>query len=125
MNDTAIQSLLLQARGVEWTTSALALTATILLLLVTYSTRRVPFPESAPPLLVKENLPIVGALRFFTSRGSFLEDGAAMTKTGNFSFYCGKHQVVGLSGLEGRTTFYNSRDLSSHQGYVSLGTGWY
>lgn len=115
MNDTTIQNLILQGRNVEWATSACVLTATILLLLLARSTRQVPLPESAPPL-VKENLPVVGALRFFTSRGTFFKDGASLSKTGNFSFYCGKHRVVGLSGLEGRKTFYNSKDLSSHQG---------
>lgn len=116
MNDTStIQNLILQGQNLEWATSACVLTVTILLLLLAHSTRQVPLPESAPPL-VKENLPIVGALRFFTSRGTFFKDGASLSKTGNFSFYCGKHRVVGLSGPEGTKTFYNSKDLSSHQG---------
>lgn len=118
MNDTTsttFQNLILQGQNVKWITSAGVLAITVLLLLLGYSARPVPFPESAPPL-VNENLPIIGALRFFTSRGTFLRHGASMSETGNFSFYCGKHQVVALAGPEGRKTFYDSKDLSSHQG---------
>lgn len=125
MNDTtsSLHSLLLQGQNVKWASSAWILTVTVLILLLAYSNRQVPFPKSAPSLL-GENLPIVGALRFFVSRATFLKDGASTSKTGNFSFYVGKHQVVGLSGLEGRRTFYDSKDLSSHQGQVFTPERW-
>ncbi|KAL2274438.1 hypothetical protein FJTKL_03199 [Diaporthe vaccinii] len=121
MNDTTLQRLALHGQNViQWTNGAWVLTVTVLVLLLAhYPTRRVPFPNSAPPL-VKGNLPVVGALRFFTSRGTFLKEGASASKTGNFSFYVGKHRVVGVSGLDGRRAFYESKQLSSHQGYEVL-----
>lgn len=119
MHNTILKSLLLQAQNANWIHCAWILTVTTLLLLLARSTQQVPFPKSAPQL-IKGNWPIVGALRFFTSRGPFLKEGASITKTGNFSFYCGKHRVVGLSGIDGRKTFYESKDLSSHQGQVGF-----
>lgn len=115
MNNTTFQTLMIQGQDVKWTNSAWVLTVTLGIALLLYSTRQAPFPRFAPSL-VSENLPIVGAIRFFVSRATFLKDGASASKTGNFSFYVGKHQVVGLSGLEGRKTFYESKELSSHQG---------
>lgn len=115
MNNTAFQNFIVQGYDVNWINSAWVLTTTLFIALLLYSTRKEPFPNSAPSLL-SENLPVVGAFRFFTSRATFLKDGAANSKTGNFSFYVGKHQVVGLSGLEGRRVFYESKELSSHQG---------
>lgn len=115
MNNTDFQNLIVQGQDVKWINSAWVLTITLFIALLFYSIRQAPFPDSAPSLL-SGNLPIVGAVRFFVSRATFLKDGAANSKTGNFSFYVGKHQVVGLSGLEGRKVFYDSKELSSHQG---------
>lgn len=115
MNNTALHSLILQGQNAKTTNSVWVLTVTVLIFVLAFATRRVPFPKSAPSLL-GGNLPIVGALRFFASRATFLKDGTSTSKTGNFSFYVGKHRVVGVSGLEGRKTFYESKDLSSHQG---------
>ncbi|KAI9696850.1 MAG: hypothetical protein M1820_008004 [Bogoriella megaspora] len=110
---------ILSSEDVKWRTSACVLAVAALLYLLTRITWRPPFPKTAPPLM-EESLPVVGALRFFTSRGNFCRDGASMTKTGNYSFYCGSHRVVGLSGLEGRKTFYDSKELSLHAGYSVL-----
>lgn len=115
MNNTNFQDLIIQGQDVKWINSAWVLIVTLFTALLLYSTRQAPFPNSAPTLL-SGNLPVVGAFRFFVSRATFLKDGAANSKTGNFSFYVGKHQVVGLSGLEGRKIFYDSKELSSHQG---------
>lgn len=115
MNNTHVKDLLVQAQDVKWINSAWVLTITLFIALLLYSTRRAPFPDSSPSLLTG-NLPVIGAFQFFVSRATFLKDGAANSKTGNFSFYVGKHQVVGLSGLEGRKVFYDSKELSSHQG---------
>lgn len=115
MSNTTIHKLIVQSQNVNWTSSAWVLTATALVLLFAYSTRRTPFPSSAPPV-VSEDWPIVGAFRFFVARAAFLRDGAKASKTGNFSFFIGKHRVVGISSTEGKRTFYESKDLSSHQG---------
>lgn len=76
---------------------------------------RPSFPKNAPKLL-KEGYPVLGALRFFSDRRNFASHGTSATGTGNFSFYFGKHQIVGLSGLSGRKTFFESRDLNMSEG---------
>lgn len=91
----------------------------LLLTSITYVVARLAwrpsFPKNAPKLL-KEGYPIVGALRFFSDRRNFARHGTSATKTGNFSFYFGKYQIVGLSGLNGRKTFFDSKDMSMAEG---------
>lgn len=99
----------------NWPTSMYVLLITTLVLLIARIIWQPPFPLAAPPLL-KESLPIVGALRFFSARATFCKDGASKTKTGNYSFYFGKYRIVGLSGLEGRKAFYQSKDFSLFEG---------
>ncbi|EFQ35227.1 cytochrome P450 6A1 [Colletotrichum graminicola M1.001] len=89
------------------------------LFLLASAVRQPPFPSNAPPL-AKESYPVLGALRFFKSRRSFCQDSSRSTKTGNYSFHVGKHRVVGLSGLEGRKAFYESKELSMFEGYSVL-----
>jgi len=43
--------------------------------------------------------------------------------SGNFSFYFGKHHIVGLAGPEGKKTFFESKHLDFGQGYAALFTG--
>ncbi|KAF2797426.1 cytochrome P450 6A1 [Melanomma pulvis-pyrius CBS 109.77] len=103
----------------NWPISMYLLLITTLILLIARIVWQPPFPLAAPPLL-KESLPIVGALRFFSARANFCKDGASKTKTGNYSFYFGKYRIVGLSGVEGRKTFYQSKDFSLFEGYAAL-----
>lgn len=76
---------------------------------------QIPFPENAPNL-VNEGYPGLGMLRFVYNGYQFFVDGSAMSKSGNFSFYCGKHQVVGLSGRHGRQAFFESKSLDLAKG---------
>lgn len=76
---------------------------------------RVSFPPRAPKL-VRQNYPIVGALSFFTERFTFCQRAAAESSTGNYSFYVGKHPVVGVSGEEGRKVFFENRQLGLAEG---------
>ncbi|KAH8756595.1 cytochrome P450 6A1 [Diaporthe sp. PMI_573] len=79
------------------------------------------FPKTAPKQ-IKEGYPLLGALRLFTSRGDFYKDALNRSNTGNFSFYFGKHQLVGMSGVEGRKTFFDSKDLNMSEGYAVMFT---
>jgi hypothetical protein len=79
------------------------------------------FPKAAPKQ-VKEGYPLLGALRLFTSRGDFYKEALAQSNTGSFSLYFGKHQLVGLSGVEGRKTFFDSKDLNMSEGYAVMFT---
>lgn len=73
------------------------------------------FPKAAPKQ-IKEGYPLLGALRLFTSRGDFYKEALTRSNTGSFSFYFGKHQLVGMSGIEGRKAFFDSKDLNMSEG---------
>lgn len=72
-------------------------------------------PKTAPKLL-NEGYPILGMLRFFSDRSNFLSHGMATTKSGNFSFYFGKHHIINVSGIDGRMAFFESKDLNMVEG---------
>ncbi|CAJ2511398.1 Uu.00g070230.m01.CDS01 [Anthostomella pinea] len=89
-----------------------------ILLLTTLATvffqvfRRSTLPSNAPKWFKNGDWPVMGTLRFYKTRGDWFIDALRSSPTGNFSFYVGKKQVVGLSGPEGRKTFFESRDLN-------------
>ncbi|OAA56523.1 Cytochrome P450 [Niveomyces insectorum RCEF 264] len=82
--------------------------------------RRPAFSKSAPQLVYGGGYPVLGMLRFFSERRNFIRDAARATKSGHFSFYFGKLQVVNVSGIEGRRTFLESRELNMSEGYATL-----
>ena len=84
------------------------------------SIRQTPFLDGAPRPL-GEDYPILGALRFFSDRYNMYFDGISSSRTGNFSFYFGKHQIVAISGLEGRKVFFQNKAMDLSQGLVALG----
>jgi hypothetical protein len=84
---------------------------------------RPKFPKRAPKL-VRENFPVLGALRFFTARWDFYRHGVSQSKTGNFSFYVGKNQIVGISGDKGRKLFFESKALGLAEGYLGGATSY-
>lgn len=69
------------------------------------------FGAKCPPLIM-ENLPFVGAYRFFSARWDFMRSAAASSASGDFSFHLGKHAVVGLSSEAGRKVFFESSQLN-------------
>ncbi|KAM5455774.1 putative sterol 14alpha-demethylase [Microsporum audouinii] len=81
--------------------------------------RQLPFPDGAPKLL-SEGYPVIGMLRFFSDRYNFYTDGIAASNTGSFSFYFGQHQIVGVSGPEGRKVFFQSKSMDLNEGYTAL-----
>ncbi|KAM5466145.1 putative sterol 14alpha-demethylase [Microsporum ferrugineum] len=81
--------------------------------------RQLPFPDGAPKLL-SEGYPVIGMLRFFSDRYNFYTDGIAASNTGSFSFYFGQHQIVGVSGPEGRKMFFQSKSMDLNEGYTAL-----
>jgi sterol 14-demethylase len=68
------------------------------------------------PKRITEGYPILGAFRFFTARWDFFRHARAQTPSGNFSFFLGKHPIVGMSGDKGRQLFFESRDLDFAEG---------
>lgn len=76
---------------------------------------RLEFPPKAPKQ-ASEQYPFVGALGYFSEKWDFYRRSILESPSGSFSFYLGKHAVVGLAGDIGREAFYNSRDLGITQG---------
>jgi len=99
----------------NWPATVWILLLTSVAYLVAQLTWRPSFPKNAPKLL-KEGYPVLGAIRFFSDRRNFANHGTSATGSGNFSFYFGKHQIVGVSGLSGRKTFFESKELSMSEG---------
>lgn len=73
--------------------------------------------SSKSPKLASAGYPILGAVRFFTARLDFFRHAQAQAPTGNFTFFLGKHPIVGLSGDKGRSVFFESRELGFAEGY--------
>ncbi|RAL03320.1 uncharacterized protein BO80DRAFT_442994 [Aspergillus ibericus CBS 121593] len=73
-----------------------------------------PFPANAPKFI--SGSPLVGAIRLFSDRRGFCHGSKAASPTGNYSYYLGRNRVVGLSGPQGRKTFFEHKDLSLDQG---------
>jgi len=53
---------------------------------------------------------------FFTGRWDFFRKSIAENRTGNFSFYLGKHPVVALSGDLGGQVFSENKQLDVGEG---------
>lgn len=81
-----------------------------------YLVSRPSFPDNAPKYWKPDTWPIVGAWRFFSHRHDMYRDAQNSSPTGHFSFHIGKRPIIGLSGLEGRKTFFESRDLDINEG---------
>lgn len=101
----------------SWLTSIYVLLLTGVVTLLSSLAWRPSFPKAAPKML-REGYPILGALRLFSKPANFYHDGVHGSKTGNFSFYFGKNQVVGLSGSEGRKAFFESKAMNLWAGYA-------
>lgn len=102
-------------RAQEWPASHYVLLVICLIIAVASIVRRPPLPKRAPKL-VREGYPVLGTLRFFSARRDFYYDAVASSQSGHFRFYFGKYRIVGLSGLEGRKLFYESKDLNMAEG---------
>jgi sterol 14-demethylase len=82
---------------------------------------RPAFPKNAPKWYKKGDWPILGSVEYYYGRRlDFVREALRNSKTGNFSFYIGKKQMIGVSGPAGRKVFFESKDLNFPQAYVSL-----
>ena len=113
MDAVKVQQALTQFQN--WPASVYILLLTGLVTLVASVAWRPSFPKTAPKL-IREGYPILGMLRFFSDRRNFFLDGAKVAKSRQFSFYFGKHQIVGVAGVDGRKTFFESKALNMSEG---------
>lgn len=111
----AITELLLRPPS-AWPASLWAVLLAGLATLVVQALRRPSMPKNAPKWWREGDWPIAGALRFYSARSDFFRSAMKHSPTGNFSFYVGKKQIVGLSGPEGRKVFFENRDLGFTEG---------
>lgn len=76
-------------------------------------------PSNAPPE-VSDNIPLSGAIGFWTERWTWFRRRRDESKTGNFSFHAGPNKIVALSGNKGRQLFFESKELGFTEGYAVL-----
>jgi hypothetical protein len=77
----------------------------------------IPSTSNAPKR-VSWGYPLFGTYEFFTARWDLFRQSSLLTSSGNFTFFIGPHQIVGLSGDKGRETFFENRELGFNEGYV-------
>lgn len=103
--------------------SPASIVAYVTVLLVAYTIAHTFFirrlPPNAPPE-VSDNIPISGAIGFWTERWSWFRRRRDQSKSGNFSFHAGPNTIVALSGDKGRQLFFDSKDLGFAEGYAVL-----
>ncbi|GAP93132.1 putative cytochrome p450 6a1 [Rosellinia necatrix] len=108
----------------EWSATAWVLLLTTAASIFYRVFWRPALPKNAPKWYKKGDWPIVGALEFYYGRrADFTREALQASKTGNFSFYIGKKQMIGISGAEGRKLFFESKDLNFPQAFAELLTG--
>lgn len=95
----------------DWHTSFWVLLLTITALFTVQLAWRPSFAAGAPPVASIANLPILGAWRYYQDRFDFFRENQSASRTGNFSFYVGKKQVVAVAGHDGRKTFFDTKEL--------------
>lgn len=78
---------------------------------------------SKAPVAIPEDVPVIGATRFWSARWKFFKEWRA--KKSSFGFYVGNNQVIGVTGTAARQDFFNSRELSFDKGsvYRALSSG--
>src|SRR3954462_3548140 len=101
-----IAPLTLSAHSLFFVVFILVAAFSLLYLVCAHS--RCSFPPNAPRK-IQHDLPILGALRFFTERWEFWQHERAHSRTGNFSYYVGAYRMVGLSGHASRRAFLESK----------------
>lgn len=107
----------------SWPASLWVLLLTGLATLAVQVCWRPALPKKAPKWWKEGDWPVLGAIRFYSQRADFYREAISHSPSGNFSFYMGKKQLIGLSGPEARKVFFDSRDLSLQEGFAELFTG--
>ena len=103
-------------RPQSWPSSIWIALITTAVTLVFRLVRRPSVSSKAPKWWKGHDWPFVGSILFFRERFVFFQEAVRNSPTGQFSFFVGKKHVVGLSGPEGRKTFFDSKDLSFGDG---------
>jgi len=78
--------------------------------------RRPSFPKNAPAWWRGNDWPIMGALRFYSHRASYMNNGFQHTSNAPFSFYIGQKHIIALAGDAGRRVFYDNKELKLAEG---------
>jgi hypothetical protein len=74
-------------------------------------------PANAPKLVKGSSL-VFWSVEFFSNQTEWCKAMMATTETGNFTFHYGQNQIANLAGLQGRKTFFESKELSFSAGWV-------
>lgn len=107
--------------------ACLILSILALLLLLYRPSKRHPaslYKENSPPQLRRPAGEIVTS--FFENQFDFIRNGFKDTSSSVFQFKLNWHNVIALSGDEGRRTFFKEKGLDLYEGFqVIVGTVWY
>jgi hypothetical protein len=82
---------------------------------------RCPALSPKVPALIEDGYPIVGAVHFWIARWEFFPRAQAQSSSGNFSYFIGKHPVLGVSSDEARRVIFESKQLGPGEAYILLG----
>lgn len=77
----------------------------------------VAVPQGSPRRIKSGNYPIVGAIDFFRKRADFCWQAIRESPTGLYSHTIGMYHIVGISGVEARKKYFESKDLSFTDAY--------
>ncbi|KAK4234363.1 cytochrome P450 [Achaetomium macrosporum] len=72
--------------------------------------------KKAPALLTTGTTPFIGSFEYLQRQWTFWRKARAQSRTGNFSFWLGKHHVVGISGPNARKVFFETPELEFTSG---------
>lgn len=82
------------------------------------------YKDNNPPQLRRPAGEIITS--FFENQFDFIRNGFKETSSSVFQFKLNRHNVIALSGEEGRRTFFKEKGLDLYEGFqVIVGTVWY
>lgn len=123
MNNITVTPYDDQVQDILWPSFLISSLLAIIIVCVQHSKRPLlpVVPRKSPNLWTAYEWPIIGsALRFYSRRRDMLVEGTHASPDGTFSFHIGKRHVINIDGLEGRKTFFESKEFSVAQGYMAL-----
>ncbi|EXU99416.1 cytochrome P450 [Metarhizium robertsii] len=108
-----------------WLIAVITILSFILLVRLSLDAKLIlALPNGSPKHWAAYHLPLLGsALPFFRRRRDMLAEGQGLVTNGNFSFFIGSKHIVNLGSLQGRRTFFESKNLSVSQGAIELLVG--
>ncbi|KAI0121124.1 cytochrome P450 [Xylariales sp. AK1849] len=91
-------------------TLGLAAFITVFVSFLTYLLHKPSIDKKAPGF-VSDTIPFFGAFNFYARPWEWWQTASRKSKTGHFSFWVGKHHVIGVTGEAARKMFMDNHDM--------------